>query len=190
MKAYSFDTCCRAHLGYKLGIFTGMDNNNPIHKSRYYPTLPWWRHDVKNFPASLALCEKNLTNNGDSTTKSQWWDLRCFLCCLHEQSVEKKQSNFLGKINHYHYHCWIANMLIDAMAPIRRSSTLSQYWIIVDKSDWNLIRNTVEPLWKVRNVTLRLQNLVHFRAPFFTNHVYFTPLDRPPLLKGHIGWPL
>ena len=28
-------------------------------------------------------------------------------------------------------------------------------------------------------------NLVNFHAPFFTNHVYFTPHDRPPLLKGH-----
>ena len=38
---------------------------------------------------------------------------------------------------------------------------------------------------KARNVSLMLQNLVHFHAPFFTNHVYFPPHDRPPLLKGH-----
>ena len=38
---------------------------------------------------------------------------------------------------------------------------------------------------KDRKVSLKLQNLVHFHAPFFTNHIYFTPRDRPPLLKGH-----
>ena len=35
-----------------------------------------------------------------------------------------------------------------------------------------------------------MSNLAHFYVPFFTNHVYFTPHDRPLLLKGHhIGWP-
>ena len=52
------------------------------------------------------------------------------------------------------------------------------------KIQWN-------PSGKARNVSLKLQNLVHFHEPFFTNHVYFTPHDRPPLLKGHhVGWPL
>ena len=47
------------------------------------------------------------------------------------------------------------------------------------------------PYGKARNVSLKLQNLIHIYAPFFTNHVYFTPHDRPPLLKGHHhGWPL
>ena len=47
------------------------------------------------------------------------------------------------------------------------------------------------PSGKARNVSLKLQNLVHFCAPLSTNHVYFTPHDRPPLLKGHeLGWPL
>ena len=47
------------------------------------------------------------------------------------------------------------------------------------------------PSAKARNVLLKLQNLANFHAPFFTNHVYFTPHDRPPLLKGHhFGWPL
>ena len=47
------------------------------------------------------------------------------------------------------------------------------------------------PSGKARKVSLKLQNLVNFNAPFFTNHVYFTPRDRPPLLKGHhFGWPL
>ena len=47
------------------------------------------------------------------------------------------------------------------------------------------------PSGKAGNVSLKLQNLVHFHAPFFTNHAYFTPHDRPPLLKGHhLGWPL
>ena len=47
------------------------------------------------------------------------------------------------------------------------------------------------PSGKARNVSLKLQNLVHFHAPLFTNHAYFTPHDRPPLLKGHhLGWPL
>ena len=53
------------------------------------------------------------------------------------------------------------------------------------------VTSTVEPLWKDRKISLKLQNLVHFHAPFFINHVYFTLHDRPPLLKGHhIGWPL
>ena len=45
----------------------------------------------------------------------------------------------------------------------------------------------MEPLWKGQEclATLKLQNLVHFHSPFFTNHVYFTPHDRPPLLKRH-----
>ena len=42
------------------------------------------------------------------------------------------------------------------------------------------------PSGEARNVSLKLQNLVHFHAPFFTNHIYFTPHDRPPLLKGPI----
>ena len=47
------------------------------------------------------------------------------------------------------------------------------------------------PSGEARNVSLKLQNLVHFHAPFFTNHIYFTPHDRPPLLKGpHLEWPL
>ena len=47
------------------------------------------------------------------------------------------------------------------------------------------------PSGKAREVSIKLQNLVHFHAPFFTNHVYLTPHDRPPLLKGHhLGWPL
>ena len=42
-----------------------------------------------------------------------------------------------------------------------------------------------------RRVSLKLQNSVHFHAPFLTNHVNFTPQDRPPLLKSHhLGWPL
>ena len=40
------------------------------------------------------------------------------------------------------------------------------------------------PSGKPRNVSIKLQNLVHFHAPFFTNHVYFTSHDKPPLLKG------
>ena len=46
------------------------------------------------------------------------------------------------------------------------------------------------PSGKARNVSLKLRNLVHFHAQFFINHVYFTPHDRPPLLKGHFGLPL
>ena len=37
------------------------------------------------------------------------------------------------------------------------------------------------PSGKARNVLLKLQNLVHFHAPFFTNHVYFTTYDRSSL---------
>ena len=47
------------------------------------------------------------------------------------------------------------------------------------------------PPGKARKVSLKLNNLVHFHAPFLTNHVYFTPHERPPPLKGHnLGWPL
>ena len=47
------------------------------------------------------------------------------------------------------------------------------------------------PSGKTMKVSLKLQNLVYFHAPFFTNHVYFTPHGRPPLLRGHhLGWPL
>ena len=45
------------------------------------------------------------------------------------------------------------------------------------------------PSGKARKVSLKLQNSVHLQ--FLTNHVYFTPHDRQPLLKGHhLGWPL
>ena len=57
------------------------------------------------------------------------------------------------------------------------------------------LHNRIFPCWqydvqwnpseKARNVPLKLWNLVHFHAPFFTNHVYFTSHDRSPLLKGH-----
>ena len=41
------------------------------------------------------------------------------------------------------------------------------------------------------NVLLNLCNSVHLHSPCFTNHVYFTPHDRPPLLNGHhLGRPL
>ena len=43
------------------------------------------------------------------------------------------------------------------------------------KIQWN-------PSWKARNVSLKLQNLVHFRAPFITNHVFL------PLMTGHLFW--
>ena len=47
------------------------------------------------------------------------------------------------------------------------------------------------PSGKTGNVSLNLQNLVHFRAPFFKNHVYFTLHDRPSLSKSyHLAWPL
>ena len=62
-----------------------------------------------------------------------------------------------------------------------------------NKVNDNPVRFSIQwnPSGKARNVSLKLQNLVHFRAPFLTNHVYFTPHDRPPLLKGqHHGWPL
>ena len=38
------------------------------------------------------------------------------------------------------------------------------------------------PFGKVRQVSLKLQNLSHFLAPFFTNHVYI------PLRTGHLFW--
>ena len=47
------------------------------------------------------------------------------------------------------------------------------------------------PSGEARNVSLKLRNLIHIQAPFFTNHVYFTLHGRPPLLKGHhFRWPL
>ena len=47
------------------------------------------------------------------------------------------------------------------------------------------------PSGKARDVSLKLQSVVHFHAPFFTNHLYFNPHDRLPLLKGHhLMWPL
>ena len=50
---------------------------------------------------------------------------------------------------------------------------------------------TPTPPGKARKVSLKLKNLIHFHAPFFANHVYFTPHDRPPPLKGHhLVWPL
>ena len=36
------------------------------------------------------------------------------------------------------------------------------------------------PSGKAKEVSLKLHNLVHFHAPFFTNHVSFTSHDRPP----------
>ena len=48
--------------------------------------------------------------------------------------------------------------------------------------------NTMESLYKGQ---LKLQKIVHFRAPFLSNHVYFTPRGKAPLLKGHhLGWTL
>ena len=60
-------------------------------------------------------------------------------------------------------------------------------WI---RAKWNFHLQW-NPSGKARNVSLKLQNLVHFHAPIFTNNVYFTPRYRPPLLKGHhLEWPL
>ena len=42
-----------------------------------------------------------------------------------------------------------------------------------------------KPSEKARDVSLKLQTLVHFHPPLFTNYVYFTHYDRPPLLKSH-----
>ena len=44
----------------------------------------------------------------------------------------------------------------------------------------NIICNTVEPLYKGQEFSTKLQNFVNFHAPFFTNHIYFTPYERPP----------
>ena len=52
-------------------------------------------------------------------------------------------------------------------------------WVI--KVQWN-------PSGKVRNVSQKLQIWVHFHAPFFANHVYFTPHDRPPLNTLRRRW--
>ena len=41
---------------------------------------------------------------------------------------------------------------------------------------------------KALNISMKLQNLIHFRALFFANHVYFTLHDRPPVLKAHNFW--
>ena len=55
---------------------------------------------------------------------------------------------------------------------------------------WPVTRKNVSIWWHHHMSRLSLQNLVHFHAPFFTNDVYFTPHDRPPLLEGHhLGWP-
>ena len=49
----------------------------------------------------------------------------------------------------------------------------------------------VEPLWKGQECLTKIAKFDHFHAPFFTNHVYFVPCHRSPLLKGHHhGWPL
>ena len=65
------------------------------------------------------------------------------------------------------------------------------YWYIISLLSCHGILIQWNPAGKARNVSLKLQNLAHFCAPSFTNHVYFTPHDRPPLLKGHqFGWPL
>ena len=71
---------------------------------------------------------------------------------------------------------------------IRRNPVHSSTWISACFNIWyDVLSYAIQ--WnssgKARNVSLKLQNLVHFHAPFFTNHVYFTPHDRPPLLKGH-----
>ena len=42
------------------------------------------------------------------------------------------------------------------------------------KIQWN-------PSGRARKFLLKSQNLVHFHASFFTNRVYFTPHNRPPL---------
>ena len=39
---------------------------------------------------------------------------------------------------------------------------------------------TVKPLWKGQGYLTKVVKLVHFYAPFFTNHVYFTLHERPP----------
>ena len=53
-----------------------------------------------------------------------------------------------------------------------------------------LSTNTVEPIGKARNGSPKLQNWTYFPASLFTNHVYFTPHDKPLFLKGHHCWPL
>ena len=45
------------------------------------------------------------------------------------------------------------------------------------KNKENMHIYTVEPLWYASNVSLKLQNLVYFHAPFFINQAYFTPHD-------------
>ena len=54
--------------------------------------------------------------------------------------------------------------------PIWGANNDDKVWF--DNCVWN-------PSGKTGEVSLKLQNLVHFHAPFFTNHVYFTPRDRP-----------
>ena len=51
-----------------------------------------------------------------------------------------------------------------------------------------LFVDRVGHFWKTRYVSIRLQNLFHFHAPFFTNQAYFTPYDRPPLFDRPSSW--
>ena len=55
--------------------------------------------------------------------------------------------------------------------------------------NWDYYAIQLNPSGKAWNISLNLWNVVQLHAPSFTNHVYFTPRDRPPLLKGHyLGW--
>ena len=86
----------------------------------------------------------------------------------------------------YKSHCWIPGprskcvpRALTCLFLSKRGATPSHQQL---SSHWNICT------W---NVSLKLQNLDHFHAPLFTNHVYFTPHDRPPLFRGHhLGWPL
>ena len=87
-----------------------------------------------------------------------------------------------GQVSETHLklrHSWMTRL------HIREAYIFCFYWGL------EKISITVEPFWKGQAVPLKLQNLVHFHTPFFTNHADFTLHDRPPLLKGHhLGWPL
>ena len=56
---------------------------------RYIVKIPWWRHQMETFSASLTLCEGNSPSPVNFPHKGQWRGALMFLWSAPEQTIEQ-----------------------------------------------------------------------------------------------------
>ena len=157
-----------------------------------------WRHDMQTFPRYWSFMGGIQRSLVDCPKRPIMQSFDVFVA--HGHNSPKWYPNVLALVYRVYpiSHCTGPRYNVNRLYSLYTASISSfliswylatprhqytPYWIL-GIIQWN-------PAGRARDVSLKLRNVAHFRAPFFTNHVFITPHDRPPLLKGHLlGWPL